>query len=211
MEKKAKAEAKRIRRIKRKQGGDASDPPETHARANWTEAHGITSMADPNLCARCHVKARDCATCHSLERPSSHTASFRARLHGFHALNNPISCETCHAQGFCEACHQTTEPASHTGSFKDRPFLHCAGCHLPLEEGNRCSVCHRGNPHDNVFALPPPPFALDPSLGRVRPIVAGESCFPCHIDSVRLGIAPRITHPFNTISPFECIQCHKPS
>jgi len=29
MEKKAKAEAKRTRRIKRKQGGDASDSPET--------------------------------------------------------------------------------------------------------------------------------------------------------------------------------------
>ena len=85
------------------------------------------------------------------------------------------------------------------------------GCHLPLEEGNRCSVCHRGNPHDNVFARPPPPVALDPSTGRLRPIVAGESCFPCHIDSVRLGIAPRITHPFNTVSPFECIQCHKPT
>ena len=28
MEKKAKAEAKRVRRIKRKQGGDASDSPE---------------------------------------------------------------------------------------------------------------------------------------------------------------------------------------
>jgi hypothetical protein len=29
MEKKAKAEAKRTRRIKRKQGGDASNPPES--------------------------------------------------------------------------------------------------------------------------------------------------------------------------------------
>ena len=29
MDKKAKAEAKRVRRIKRKQGGDANNPPET--------------------------------------------------------------------------------------------------------------------------------------------------------------------------------------
>ncbi|MBI1783668.1 hypothetical protein HYR69_00865 [Candidatus Sumerlaeota bacterium] len=179
----------------------ATTKPKDHDAPDWgSAAHGRASMNDPPLCLRCHEPAKDCETCHTTERPPSHTASFRAQTHGFHAMNNPESCQTCHAQEFCEACHRTTEPLNHTAAFKGRPYLHCATCHLPLEEGNRCSVCHEGDPHEHVHATPPPDYLIEE--GEIK---LDEPCLPCH--PVR---RVPITHPYNTISSLECIQCHHP-
>ncbi len=175
--------------------------PKDHEQPAWKETiHGKTSMEDPVTCARCHDPATDCETCHSMERPQSHTAVFRAKTHGFHAMNNPESCQVCHTQEYCEMCHKTTEPLTHTASFKGKPYLHCVTCHLPLEEGNRCAVCHDGDPHKNVHALPPPADLIE--SGRIR---LDEPCLPCH----PVAEVP-ITHPYNTISPLECIECHNP-
>ncbi len=178
----------------------AETRPRNHLQANWSQIHGGTYLTDPDRCARCHIKTEDCDACHAIERPPSHTAAFRARTHGFHAIDNPQSCAVCHQQDFCEACHQTTEPPNHTASFRGRPYLHCATCHLPLDEGNRCSVCHRGDPHEHVVARPPPPVLVE--LGLIN---LSEPCLPCH----PVEIVP-ITHPFNTISSTECIVCHRP-
>jgi hypothetical protein len=87
-----------------------------------------------------------------------------------------------------------------TASFKGKPWLHCANCHLPMDDGNRCAVCHQGNPHRNVIAKPPPPQLV--AAGRIDPAGA---CLPCH----PVARVP-ITHPYNTITPFQCVQCHIP-
>lgn len=176
-------------------------PPKNHASVDWAQnMHGIASNIDPGRCARCHVKAQRCDSCHAVERPRTHTAVFRIRIHGFRALNNPNRCATCHQQDFCEACHRTTEPQNHNAAFKRRPFLHCATCHLPLEQGNRCSVCHLGDPHIDVIAPPPPP-----QLVQAGAIDLSQPCLPCH--PVRQVPIP---HPYNTIDPLQCIQCHRP-
>lgn len=175
--------------------------PESHKSPNWNEkGHGAMSNNDPVTCARCHVQQDDCATCHAMNEPKSHTAAFRTKTHGFHSMSDPQSCEVCHTQEFCEACHRTTEPHTHTGAFKGRPWLHCATCHLPLDEGNRCSVCHQGSPHENVRAEPPPPF-----LVRIGDIDLSEPCLPCH----PVADVP-IPHPYNTMDSTECIVCHRP-
>lgn len=179
----------------------AKEPPKSHLKAEWKPlAHGPAALEREDLCARCHVKELDCDTCHARERPPSHTPAFRAKTHGFHATSNPNKCEICHTQEFCESCHRTTEPMNHTPAFKGRPFLHCATCHLPLEEGNGCAVCHQGDPHEKVVAPPPPPFLVEAGL-----IGPGQPCLPCHpVEQVP------ITHPYNTIPSTECIECHRP-
>jgi len=176
--------------------------PDNHHQPNWEFVHGGMSRSDPQLCARCHDQANDCEECHSRKRPRSHTAAFRFKTHGFHAMSNPVSCEACHhrEQNFCSECHSRTEPLSHTAAFKGRPWLHCAGCHLPLDDGNRCAVCHKGDPHRNVIASPPPPHLV--ASGRIDPAGA---CLPCH----PVGRVP-ITHPYNTVTPFQCVHCHIP-
>lgn len=174
--------------------------PENHEQPQWGIVHGQWNLNQPELCSRCHVKARDCDACHSRERPQTHTATFRMKTHGFQAMSRPERCETCHRQDFCESCHRTTRPRTHTASFRNRPWLHCAVCHLPLDEGNRCSVCHVGEPHARVVAKSPPPRLL--AAGLIDP---SGPCLPCHPVDRR-----PITHPYNTITPYECVQCHIP-
>ena len=174
--------------------------PENHARPNWDEGHGVVSYEQPFICERCHQRESFCHECHLRERPRSHTAGFRAKTHGFQAMSNPISCETCHRQDFCIGCHTTTEPQNHTAGFGSRPYRHCMVCHIPLEEGNRCAVCHRGDPHGGVIAKPPPPALV--ASGQIR---LDEPCLPCHPVNLR-----PITHPYNTLTSLECIQCHRP-
>jgi len=136
-----------------------------------------------------------------MNEPKSHTAAFRQKTHGMHAMSGPESCEVCHTdQEFCEHCHKTTEPRTHTAAFKGKPWLHCATCHIPLEEGNRCAVCHEGEPHANVRAEPPPPF-----LVQIGDIDLSEPCLPCH----PVADVP-IPHPYNTMDSTECIICHQP-
>lgn len=178
----------------------ATDVPVSHEHPKWKqEAHGPVALQREDLCARCHVKELDCDTCHLRERPLSHTPAFRARTHGFHAMSAPNKCEICHTQEFCEVCHRNTEPMNHTPAFKGQPFLHCATCHLPLDDGNRCAVCHQGDPHEDVFATPPPPELVE--FGLIKP---GESCLPCH----PVDLVP-IPHPYNTVPGEECIVCHR--
>lgn len=151
-------------------------PLPDHKKVSWEPLHGQDFRARPDRCFRCHDKARDCDECHARRRPKYHTAAFRSKTHGFRAMSAPESCQTCHEQDFCRACHETTEPSYHTGSFKRPPYLHCATCHLPLEEGNRCAVCHQGNPHENVSVSPP--FTSPP---HPKNTITNDDCNQCHL------------------------------
>ena len=174
--------------------------PENHRAPSWKIMHGLVSYERHDLCERCHEPSNSCEECHSREWPQSHTAVFRSQMHGFQAMSRPTSCETCHRQDFCIACHQTAEPRNHTETFKDAPlYAHCGGCHLPLEEGNRCAVCHEGDPHATVDATPPPATLIEFGL-----IKRDEPCIGCH----PVSLVPE-THVYHTTSQLECVLCHR--
>ena len=168
--------------------------PDFHESGNWIPIHGGRSRTQQYLCDRCHMNDT-CALCHRSTMPEFHTSVFIKRGHGIHASNTPEKCNICHKQDFCISCHQNTKPIYHTPSFRtSKPYTHCGICHLPIQSGNRCIVCHKSAAHNQAraYAPPPPPF-VDKSL----------PCFFCH----PVDLAP-IRHLYNTIPDLECIFCH---
>lgn len=179
--------------------------PASHDAA-WTLMHGPSSGAqgiqgslnalEDTVCRRCHAQ-RDCDQCHRVTPPRDHSRAFKVRGHGMLSAANPERCATCHRQDFCQHCHATVQPSYHSAGFKtSRPYSHCGMCHLPLEEGNRCTACHNTVRHDQARAqaLPPPPI-----------VNRNQGCFElgCH----PLGRSP-VKHLYNTIPDTQCILCH---
>jgi hypothetical protein len=127
----------------------ATTRPPSHD-ARWTEQHGDTSRAEPELCATCHAEA-DCVRCHQEIAPRDHTEFWIRRGHGLESEWDRERCMACHRQDECVQCHRTTPPANHVGGWGEPTFLHCQRCHYPVEETS-CAVCHeRAHPQAVPF------------------------------------------------------------
>ena len=161
----------------------AHDAPEV-----WEQIHGREARIDAQYCAICHDTQDDCAACHNVTKPKSHTMSFVRKTHGLEATWDRAKCATCHEEDSCLKCHQNNEPSSHRGSFGSPLNTHCVQCHF--EDNNNCTVCHESIEHPS--ALPSPHV-----LG-----IYPQNCALCHPG----GLPLQAPHVMN--SSVSCIVCH---
>ena len=164
--------------------------PATHG-AKWQERHGAHvggSNATADQCALCHEQ-HSCDQCHARTPPRSHTTYWRQRGHGVVAGMDRERCRLCHMRDACDRCHRTTRPATHRASFGTPGNRHCVSCHLPLDAGDHCGVCHDGTPsHDGAALMPDDAEHLT---------TTAEQCRACHVPML---------HPD---SGDDCRQCHR--
>jgi len=173
------------------EGLSADDPPSTHG-GDWQQVHGMLASLDdlhspvPAMdCALCHTQ-QDCTSCHRTTQPISHTEPWRTRGHGFAASLNRESCATCHSEASCNTCHRTAVPVNHGGIFGGTTSAHCISCHLPLDESDSCSVCHKSAPSHRQAPLrlgPPHPGPNSDCRSCHTPLDHldnGQDCTTCH-------------------------------
>jgi hypothetical protein len=168
-----------------------SKPP-SH-RDGWLERHGDVWRADlgaatADRCALCHEHG-SCDDCHASMRPRSHTQYWRGRGHGLVAGMDRSRCEVCHRRDTCDRCHSSTRPQNHTASFGAPQNRHCYACHMPVDLGERCGVCHLNAP-SHALSDPMPSDAAHTSSTAAQ-------CRACHTG---LG------HPDNGD---DCRYCHR--
>ena len=156
----------------------------------WETLHGSESLLDPKFCAYCHIDQEDCATCHRITKPASHTLTWSRKMHGLQATWNRQSCSVCHEEESCMKCHSTTQPTSHRGSFDAPQSTHCVQCHFPPE--NNCAICHESI--DHLTATPTPHDADGGFPG---------DCVLCHPG----GIGGAVPHFINLST--SCTFCHQ--
>ena len=107
--------------------------------------HEVQAVETGAKCYVCHTNVSpaasaetQCASCHEVMRPESHTARWRDDIHGKHAALDRTTCATCHTADTCIRCHNLL-PRSHAplGPFK-------AGAHagLAMLEQRSCFTCH---------------------------------------------------------------------
>lgn len=156
----------------------------------WERVHGMESQVDPMFCGQCHDDQDDCATCHRITEPASHTASWNRKLHGLQASWDMRSCSVCHEEDSCVECHRNTQPVSHRGSFDSPQNSHCVQCHFPPE--NNCVICHEAIDHRSAPRSP-----HDAGGG-----FAGD-CSECHPG----GLAGAVPHFLNLTT--SCRSCHR--
>lgn len=82
--------------------------------------------------------SNQCAACHVVMRPASHTARWKDDLHGKFVENDRTSCALCHTADSCSRCHNEV-PSSH-----EPLALFKAGAHqrLALLNERSCLTCH---------------------------------------------------------------------
>jgi hypothetical protein len=190
---------------------NSDEKPAIHQNPLWYDAlHGKSSLQESFLCMRCH-RQHHCDQCHRVAPPKDHSSVFKQRAHGLIAVSRNTRCMVCHTQDFCVRCHTTVQPKYHTSTFKDNyPYTHCGMCHEPLDEGNRCRVCHFVLKHAEAKAkaTPVPPF-----VDLNQPCFSGS----CHLTSPIPGVSGtghpvnlvRVRHLYNTIPDTQCIECHR--
>ena len=140
--------------------------PDFHTE-NFRQHHEAEASAPGAKCFVCHTNVTppaavsvaanvapaaatsgQCAGCHQVMRPASHTARWKDDLHGKFAAMDRVACATCHTADSCVRCHNET-PRSHeplalfTGGAHARLAMlnqrSCLTCHT-FE--NTCSLCH---------------------------------------------------------------------
>lgn len=95
-------------------------------------------------CTTCHSTvaalptASQCAACHQVMRPVSHTARWKDDIHGQFAAMDRLSCATCHVADYCIRCHNEL-PRSHM----PLPLFKAGGHARPAMLNQRaCMTCH---------------------------------------------------------------------
>jgi len=156
----------------------------------WDYLHGRESNINPMYCAQCHTDD-ECAQCHRVEKPRSHTTAFIRRTHGLQAGWDRNRCSVCHEEDSCLQCHRDTKPRSHRGGFEPPRNGHCVECHYPIEETN-CTVCHERIDHQSADISPHVIGIYPPDCGRCHPA----------------GLPHRAPHPLNPTT--RCSECHYP-
>ncbi len=117
--------------------------------------HADASAVADAKCFACHqnivpsAAAKDqCAECHLVMKPVSHTARWRDDIHGKYAALDRTECATCHAADYCSRCHNQL-PASHVplpifknGGHANLAVMNERSCFTCHTFQNTCSACH---------------------------------------------------------------------
>jgi len=125
--------------------------------------HSDAAAAPDAKCFACHqniapaAKSRDqCASCHALMRPASHTARWMDDLHGKFAALDRIACQTCHTGDYCIRCHNEL-PRSHAplplfknGGHANLAMLNERACLTCHSFQNTCAQCHSQGERPNT-------------------------------------------------------------
>jgi len=118
--------------------------PEFHTEMFRTH-HEAEAAAPDAKCFACHqnvigsASARSqCAACHAVMRPATHTARWKDDFHGKYAALDRTTCATCHQQDYCSRCHNEL-PRSHV----PLPLFKNGGHAVPAMLDQRaCLTCH---------------------------------------------------------------------
>ncbi|HOO56081.1 MAG TPA: hypothetical protein PLN69_04610 [bacterium] len=117
-------------------------PPKSHLNKNFKTDHAAAAAPDSKSCFTCHVKSKDCDSCHSyIPHPGDYMDGSK---HGADAVLKTADCARCHNRDTCLACHDGMKPSSHSEDYmtehgedaKNRAL--CSFCHAD----DYCSQCH---------------------------------------------------------------------
>jgi len=145
-----------------------TEKPLDHTAAFRTR-HAEAARAPDAKCAFCHEFVSDprmttegiirteeryvlsggnCAECHAVMRPKSHTVRWRSDLHGRMAAISRNNCAVCHESDFCIRCHNI-RPRSHNpintfvnGGHRTRAQLNQRSCFTCHNFSTDCERCH---------------------------------------------------------------------
>lgn len=169
-----------------------------------------------NLCSMCHEVPKDCNSCHSESKPSSHQTGGFDLYHGrglSDSKESPFeetSCSLCHKEQSCTLCHQTNKPRSHSVAFERR--LH--GFHAEIERQS-CRTCHQQDfcQKCHESALPVSHTGNWGSGSQAHCIGCHEpltstGCYTCHKNTLgHLAATPLPPDSAHT-GPVDCRGCH---
>lgn len=150
-----------------------------------------TSATRLDRCLTCHLSDQvgtPPALANRLDRPLSHTASFRVD-HGRAAETDQGVCQACHAElgggpgRECAACHLKLRPRDHGARWREEPHGRaavrrgpdrCATCHAR----DRCADCHAQPPRDH---FPRSVFLVRHGTAAALSV---RRCQTCHVGEV---------------------------
>jgi hypothetical protein len=131
--------------------------PVSHTGAFRTQ-HADEASKPGAACFVCHMNVTptaagklECAECHQVMMPVSHTARWKDDVHGKYAALDRSTCAMCHMTDFCSRCHNQL-PRSHlplaqfkAGGHATTAMLDersCFTCHTFVDT---CAECHSRN------------------------------------------------------------------
>ncbi len=123
--------------------------------AGFRRHHQEEASAGNSKCFVCHTHVSpavrtggDCAACHQVMRPLSHTARWRDAIHGKQAALDRQACAVCHTADTCSRCHNQL-PRSHfplalfkAGAHADMATLQLRSCFTCHTFEDTCAACH---------------------------------------------------------------------
>ncbi len=128
--------------------------PLSHS-AGFRRHHQEEASAGNAKCFVCHThvspavrRGGDCAACHQVMRPLSHTPRWRDAIHGKQAALDRQACAVCHTADTCSRCHNQV-PRSHlplglfkAGAHADLATLQLRSCFTCHTFEDTCAACH---------------------------------------------------------------------
>jgi len=133
--------------------------PASHNQAGWTNRAALSTPAlhpaayegTPDSCTYCHgqggPEAQFCMSCHVLPMPHETDSSDQKFPHAEQITGNEYNratCQSCHAQAFCDNCHHGYTGAERWVTYHDQTVRDsgAAGCLETCHEEIYCSNCH---------------------------------------------------------------------
>jgi hypothetical protein len=128
--------------------------PAFHTDAFRTHHEEVAAAPDAK-CFACHQNVVpssaakwQCASCHLVMKPISHSARWKDDVHGKYAALDRTACATCHAADYCSRCHNEL-PRTHVplplfkgGAHANLARLNERSCFTCHTFQNTCSQCH---------------------------------------------------------------------
>lgn len=126
--------------------------PAFHTETFRTQHQAQAAEVDAK-CFACHENIAphaggQCALCHQVMKPVSHTARWKDDLHGKYAALDRTTCSACHQQDYCSRCHSEL-PRSHVplplfknGAHAMPAMLDQRACMTCHTFQNTCASCH---------------------------------------------------------------------
>lgn len=112
---------------------------------NFRQHHAAEASAPGAKCFVCHTDVlpsatgeAQCASCHLVMRPASHTARWRDDIHGKYVEIDRSTCALCHTTDYCSRCHNEL-PRTHVPL---AVFKGGAHARLAMLNERSCLTCH---------------------------------------------------------------------